>query len=1204
MLSKRSSTTRLATDSATPHSAHTRSRIVLAITLVSGMGCATVPIQSDACCDDDVAEIVDTLRLAQGVREGDAASIDAATRALSRTPSEFRPPELMSAIQESLRTPAHRQSALNALSKWSVKNFDTDLSLLLPNAPNETSPELLAAIQSSGGTLCAERLTHPTFQMTVSNVTFPGFLNSKHVDVALAIAPISTLEYLLGTSAPGIYSPPVTRSLVRAIEATGHDRHAVARLITTFRRFITPNLGVVGPGVTHQIDPGGIDTERRLIFNAIIKTLTQWDSPAFQALILETHRTTNLDTSSIFTNTPDLTNLKKWPAFAPDDWLTFRSQPQPTAPDATISELTYTPKSIYTPAPLRQPLAILTNQTNASPTALSDAFRDRDTQFHNDAVAIIRAIREQSGVTLRLRNTVANNSDPNKPPILPQDYHQYLILDNTSAADAILVEFEERRLSLVALAVARLAHASPRAIEWQVAVNNLDTTYRRLRATSTQRVVSKTSAILPSDWQAAACSVSTARTCKRSGATTILSRKLDLKQGLFREDIQMNCNGKPTVLVFTGEIPFLLRNALHSHYDIADALEVSLSDIATQQEASSHIDIPGELEIATTMPEYSMPLFIMSAQENLDVDWALDALYASTSIRRVGDIGVTPLGFKEEPALPALPGLAPVPENVPPGLRVSPVSLMSSGVLRDVNFDMLQNSLRRPLEHLLATREQARIARQLMPRVKGMPDQLLVPFSTTDCSDPRSGCRTYSGYSTQPNLNKQTVLGRLNAALAAAQVAEQELAIWDAGKLIAAPNVSFERLRTIVRSDWSAYITVYKATAGQAPPAIVVVTGAMSGVPTWFNYLTTKQWEFLKSPEIDLAGAFGDPSESLYRAAERAYLDIGTPARIRTVRRAFGLLGVTASASPRIGQNSDPRIRDLRLQLKALRGVSSASSALVAPAAVDLPRSPPRTDFVSQITAEWSRWQKAFSDKADEELRSIESQLNTSNWSIGLSVTLGGLAPSFAVVFNYDNIGLSGSYSSAIGISVSPVVLGVELASAWPARPAKINVGDLHIERREGPLYAYPPERSPAQSSEPSEDTALRWSEPIPGAAVTSNFGPRMHPVQKVPKMHSGVDFRAKVGTPVGAIAKGRVEWAGSCGPIAGICVIIRHSDGHASKYLHLSETAVKIGQQVQASEHLGKSGQTGAVEGPHLHLRIESKTGEPIDPLTIIRPR
>ena len=119
---------------------------------------------------------------------------------------------------------------------------------------------------------------------------------------------------------------------------------------------------------------------------------------------------------------------------------------------------------------------------------------------------------------------------------------------------------------------------------------------------------------------------------------------------------------------------------------------------------------------------------------------------------------------------------------------------------------------------------------------------------------------------------------------------------------------------------------------------------------------------------------------------------------------------------------------------------------------------------------------------------------------------------------------------------------------------------------------------------------------PIPGAAITSGFGPRLHPILGTVRMHTGVDFEASQGTPIRASADGTVVTAADCGGY-GNCTILDHGNALATLYAHQSSIAVKEGQTVRRGQVIGAVGSTGLSTGPHLHFEVRV-AGTPVDPL------
>ncbi|MBD1429932.1 MULTISPECIES: M23 family metallopeptidase [Sphingobacterium] len=105
--------------------------------------------------------------------------------------------------------------------------------------------------------------------------------------------------------------------------------------------------------------------------------------------------------------------------------------------------------------------------------------------------------------------------------------------------------------------------------------------------------------------------------------------------------------------------------------------------------------------------------------------------------------------------------------------------------------------------------------------------------------------------------------------------------------------------------------------------------------------------------------------------------------------------------------------------------------------------------------------------------------------------------------------------------------------------------------------------------------------------AITSRFGYRVNPfTRRGREMHSGVDFRGRMGEPIRVTADGVVTFAGYEGEY-GYVVKVKHQHGYETRYAHLVRTQVKKGQRVDVGTVVGLLGNTGRSTGPHLHYEI-----------------
>ena len=113
---------------------------------------------------------------------------------------------------------------------------------------------------------------------------------------------------------------------------------------------------------------------------------------------------------------------------------------------------------------------------------------------------------------------------------------------------------------------------------------------------------------------------------------------------------------------------------------------------------------------------------------------------------------------------------------------------------------------------------------------------------------------------------------------------------------------------------------------------------------------------------------------------------------------------------------------------------------------------------------------------------------------------------------------------------------------------------------------------------------------------TSSGFGMRIHPVYHVAKMHTGIDFTAKIGTEIFATGDGIIEEVSNDYSGYGKHVVIKHAFGYETLYAHMSKHAVKEGQKVKRGQLIGFVGNTGTSTSAHLHYEV-IKDGRKINP-------
>lgn len=138
----------------------------------------------------------------------------------------------------------------------------------------------------------------------------------------------------------------------------------------------------------------------------------------------------------------------------------------------------------------------------------------------------------------------------------------------------------------------------------------------------------------------------------------------------------------------------------------------------------------------------------------------------------------------------------------------------------------------------------------------------------------------------------------------------------------------------------------------------------------------------------------------------------------------------------------------------------------------------------------------------------------------------------------------------------------------------------------------------------PSTGGAAPSVRPVAGAIpAAGGFGSRwVRGCASCSTNHQGLDFAAPTGTAVVAAMSGRVVSAGVFGGY-GNQVLLQHADGSQTRYGHLSQIGVGVGQSVAAGERIGAVGNTGVSTGSHLHFEV-IVGGTPVDPAVWLRNR
>jgi murein DD-endopeptidase MepM/ murein hydrolase activator NlpD len=128
---------------------------------------------------------------------------------------------------------------------------------------------------------------------------------------------------------------------------------------------------------------------------------------------------------------------------------------------------------------------------------------------------------------------------------------------------------------------------------------------------------------------------------------------------------------------------------------------------------------------------------------------------------------------------------------------------------------------------------------------------------------------------------------------------------------------------------------------------------------------------------------------------------------------------------------------------------------------------------------------------------------------------------------------------------------------------------------------------------------------PLRYRRISSKFSySRMHPVLKIRRPHTGVDYAASEGTPVYTVGDGIVIEKGWDRKGGGNYVKVKHNGTYTTIYMHLSGFAkgLQTGQRLKQGDLIGYVGKTGLATGPHLDFRFY-RNGKAVDPLKVESP-
>ena len=125
---------------------------------------------------------------------------------------------------------------------------------------------------------------------------------------------------------------------------------------------------------------------------------------------------------------------------------------------------------------------------------------------------------------------------------------------------------------------------------------------------------------------------------------------------------------------------------------------------------------------------------------------------------------------------------------------------------------------------------------------------------------------------------------------------------------------------------------------------------------------------------------------------------------------------------------------------------------------------------------------------------------------------------------------------------------------------------------------------------------------PVAGSYITSSFGVRADPFGGGREFHKGIDFEARTGDPVLAVANGVVTYAGVRSGYGNV-VEVDHGNGLVTRYAHNSRLVVQVGDLVRRGQLIARAGSTGRSTGAHVHFEVW-QNGRVVNPRPYLQPR
>jgi murein DD-endopeptidase MepM/ murein hydrolase activator NlpD len=190
-----------------------------------------------------------------------------------------------------------------------------------------------------------------------------------------------------------------------------------------------------------------------------------------------------------------------------------------------------------------------------------------------------------------------------------------------------------------------------------------------------------------------------------------------------------------------------------------------------------------------------------------------------------------------------------------------------------------------------------------------------------------------------------------------------------------------------------------------------------------------------------------------------------------------------------------------------------------------------------------------------------------------------------------DSVGAEdGLFGGSASSDIYRGMLNEQLAVAMSSQMKSPLEGELSKSLSRSTSKQLPSVDSAERKRDSAQPQAMDATDQLPVSGVISSpQGWRKDPIDGEMKYHSGTDIAAPLGSPIRAVAAGRVIESGPKGTY-GNAVVIQTGDGRKMLYAHNNRNFVQVGDQVSQGEQIAEVGATGRATGPHVHFEVKFK--------------